>query len=63
MGYLVVSRKVGERLKIGEVEILVSDVSDKKVDLAVKAPREIFIEKLGTHIDEEKKQAEKKANK
>lgn len=60
MGYLVISRKVGERLRIGQVEILVSDVSDKKVDLAVKAPREIRIEKVGTHIEEQTKLKEGK---
>jgi len=61
MGYLVIMRRVGERLiltaktdfKAGqEIEIMVSDASNGKADLAIKAPQEIGISRKGTHIQE-----------
>ena len=40
MGYLVISRRIGEKLFIGDdIEILISDMSDGKVDIAIKAPK------------------------
>lgn len=54
MGRLVISRKVGERLKIGdEIEIMITSMGQGKVDIAITAPRHIIIKRLGTHIDEE----------
>lgn len=41
---LVISRKTGEALVIGEnIEIIISDISSDKVKLAIKAPEEIKI--------------------
>jgi len=57
-GYLVISRRIGERIMIGkDIEILISDVStfDKKVDIAIKAPREISISRRPTHMQEKQK--------
>ena len=56
MGYLVISRKIGERILIGDnIEILVADIQHKKVDIAIKAPKEIKIKRQVTHIQEELK--------
>lgn len=55
MGYLVISRKVAERIRIGkDIEILVSDIQHKKVDIAINAPKSMKILRLKTHIEEEK---------
>ena len=55
MGYLVISRKIGERIFIGgDVEIMVSDIGEGKVDIAVKAPRNKKIVRCQTHIEEQK---------
>lgn len=52
-GYLVISRKVGERIKIGDdVEIMVSDIDQGKADVAIRAPRYIKIERMPTIMDE-----------
>lgn len=57
MGYLVIGRKLGERIKIGDdIEIMISDINDGKVDLAIDAPRNLKIIKVPTHIAEQKKQ-------
>lgn len=56
MGYLVIGRKLGERIKIGaDIEIMISDINDGKVDVAVDAPRNLKIIKIPTHIEEQKK--------
>jgi len=53
MGYLIISRKINERIQIGEdIEILVSDVLHGKVDIAINAPKEVRIERKGTHLQE-----------
>jgi carbon storage regulator CsrA len=52
-GYLVVSRKVGERITVGEdIEILISDINEKKVDVAIKAPKEKQIKRKSKLVDE-----------
>lgn len=60
-GYLVVSRKINERIQISDgksvIEILVSDIiealqSEPKVDLGIKAPKEFKIRRLPTHLRE-----------
>jgi carbon storage regulator len=54
MGYLVISRKIGERILIGEnIEILVADIAHRKVDIAIRAPKEIPILRKVTHMQEE----------
>lgn len=54
MGYLVIGRKLGERIKIGgDIEIMISDINDGKVDVAVDAPRNLKIIKMPTHIEEQ----------
>lgn len=59
MGYLVISRKIGERIKIGDdIEILLADVHKGKdgiagkADIAIKAPKSVTIVRLKNHIFE-----------
>ena len=62
MGYLIIGRKYGERILIGDdIEILISgiDYDEKKVDIAIKAPKDVYIGRLGTLMEVEK---EKKKN-
>lgn len=57
MGYLVISVRINERIMIGDdIEILISDIKSgkKRVDVAIKAPKEIGITKKGTHLEEQK---------
>ncbi len=55
MGYLVISRRVNERILIGDdIEILIADFYDDKVDIAIKAPKNISIKRKDTHLKEEK---------
>jgi len=62
-GYLVISRKVGERIKIGDdVEVMVSDIDQGKADVAVKAPRHVKIERMPTHVEEAKLMEGKNGN-
>lgn len=58
MGYLVISLKIGQRLQIGDVEVLISDYDMGRVDVAVKAPREIPIRRIPTHAETEFKNAQ-----
>ena len=52
-GYLVISRKIGERIQIGDdIEILIADIHQGKADVAIKAPKEVLIAKKGRHIDD-----------
>lgn len=56
MGYLVIGRKVGERILIGEdIEILITDISnnERKVDVAIKAPKELKIIRKVSHVEEQ----------
>lgn len=60
MGYLVISRRTHERIKIGkDIEILISDIGNDKVDIAISAPKEIQIKRKGTHLEEQKKNESK----
>ena len=53
MGYLVISRKVGDRILVGDdVEILIAEISENKVDVAVKAPKNWKIQRQVNHITE-----------
>jgi len=64
MGYLVISRRTNERILIGnDVEILISSISDDKVDVAIKAPKEIQIKRKATHLEEQKDDESKPRNK
>ena len=57
-GYLVLSRKVGEGIMIGEHEVRISAVYRGKpgesnavfIDLAVRAPKEVKISKLESRL-------------
>jgi len=58
-GYLVISRKIGERIFIydekgSEIEILLSDIDRGKADIAIRAPKEIKITRMVTHMEEQK---------
>ena len=53
MGYKVISLKIGQRIQIGrDIEVLISDYDSGKVDVAVKAPKEISIDRLPTKAEE-----------
>lgn len=46
-GFLVISRKTCEGIQIGEdIVVLISDIREGKVDVAIKAPRELPIRRL-----------------
>ena len=54
MGYLVISRRTNERVTIGDdIEILISDIGRDRVDLAIKAPKNIQIKRKTTHFEEQ----------
>lgn len=53
MGYLVIGLKVGQRIAIGEIEILISDYDNGRVDVAIKAPKHIKINRIPTHAQQE----------
>lgn len=59
MGYLVISRRINERITIGpNIEILISDIrqdsnGEFRVDLAMLAPKEFDIKRKQTHAEEE----------
>lgn len=53
MGYLVLGLKVGQRVQIGEIEILISDYDSGRVDVAILAPPHILINRLPTHAERE----------
>lgn len=54
MGYLVISRRVNERILIGDdIEILISSITDGKVDVAVSAPKDWKIIRKETHLRED----------
>lgn len=64
MGHLVLRRKVGERIKIGDdVEIKVMDCRNGCTEIAILAPKSIKIKKLPNHMDEEKEREHKARNK
>lgn len=64
MGYLVISRRTNERITIGkDIEILISDIGNDKVDIAIKAPKEIQIKRQSTHLEEQKDNGSKPRNK
>ena len=54
MGYLVISRRTNERIMIGDdIEILISEISKDKVDIAINAPKNISIKRKCTHLEEQ----------
>ena len=54
-GYLVISRRTSERLIIGnDIEILISYIGKDRVDLAIKAPKDIQIQRKCSQLEEEK---------
>lgn len=54
MGYLVISLKIGQKLRIGnDIEILISDFEGGRADLAIAAPKELAIKRLPTHAEKE----------
>lgn len=72
MGYLVISRKVSERVEItngnDSIVILVSDINENedgvlKVDVAIDAPRSFDIKRHKTHLEEQNKNGPKHRNK
>jgi carbon storage regulator len=42
---LVLSRKSNERIRIGEIEVVVLEIRGKRVRLGISAPREISVER------------------
>lgn len=58
MGYLVISLRIGDRLKIGDnIEILISDCYGHRADVAIDAPRTLPIKRIPTRVQEEFKNA------
>jgi carbon storage regulator len=58
MGYLVISRRTNERILIGDdIEIVVAEISRDKIDLAIKAPRDIQIRRKSTAMQEDEDNA------
>lgn len=54
MGYLVISRRTNERILIGDdIEILIAGITNDKVDIAIKAPKNISIQRKRTHLEEQ----------
>jgi carbon storage regulator CsrA len=49
---LVLTRKIGERIVIGEVAIVVSDICGSRVKLAIDAPSDTKV-KRGEHAERE----------
>lgn len=45
MGYLVISRKVGERVFIGDTEVLVRSYDSGRITLAIDAPRNVLVQR------------------
>ena len=65
MGYLVISRRLNERITIGEdIEILISDINvlEGKVDIAIAAPKNISIKRKETHLKEDNNKKKAKEN-
>lgn len=56
MGYLVLSRRINERILIGlDIEILVADIRENEdghaiADIAIKAPKDVKILKRETYL-------------
>lgn len=58
-GYLIISRRIAERILIGDdVEIFVSDINGSKVDIAIKAPKEVRIHRKPSPMQAAKKNAD-----
>ena len=59
MGYLVISRQINERIKIGDdITIMISDIhknglGQPRVDIAIDAPRHLKINRQMTHMEED----------
>ena len=55
---LVISRKLGEKLRIGQnIEVAVLEISGTRVVLGIEAPREIDIRRLGIEANETDEEA------
>jgi sRNA-binding carbon storage regulator CsrA len=60
MGYFVTSKRISDRIKIGDdIEILISDILSTqdgvpKVDIAIKAPKNLKIQNMLRHSEEVK---------
>ncbi len=57
MGYLVLSRKINQRILIGDAEISISDIRRNSqgefiADIAIKAPKNIKILKYECHLED-----------
>lgn len=66
MGYLVISRRINERIQIGDdIEILIADINDgsERVDVAIKAPKKLHIKRKDSHFEEEQDDGSKHRNK
>ena len=63
MGYLVISRRTNERIMIGDdIEILISNIIDDRVDIAINAPKNISIKRKCTHLEEQKQNGDTTRN-
>lgn len=64
MGHLVISRRISERVFIGDdVEIMISDIHNGKVELAINAPSDMKIHRKESHVKEERNKVHVHRNK
>lgn len=55
MGLLVITRKVSERIFIGDdIEIMITDIYSGRVDIAIKAPNSIKVHRKESHVKEQR---------
>ena len=46
MGYLIIDRRVGEKILIGkDIEISISKITGNRVDIAISAPKDLSIKR------------------
>lgn len=53
---LVLTRKVGERIQIGDVEVVITRINATRVGIGVVAPKDVLIRR-GELVDKDRKDA------
>jgi carbon storage regulator len=62
---LVLSRKIGQSIFIGDIEVMVTDIFQKKVRLGIRAPKDVpvhrseVVKRIKAKQEKAKKEAEK----
>lgn len=52
MGNFCTTLKVGDRIMVGDAEILLTDSDRGRASFSIKAPKEVKIEKIKTLVEE-----------